>query len=188
MLREDFMRDYGLTVAALAKVARVSRQSLNEPLRERRAMSPHHLHPLHPRFRFFAAVLFAAACRVAGSPVVHADAEGVFDPGLPPRILPARQPVPTLRQQGLGGLVVRADDGTGRPQPRVEVQLFPNDWWRDPIRSDTSGTDGTVRLSGIPAGHYSGLARRVGFRQSIFRLIISAGYVDTVEVHLGQVR
>jgi addiction module HigA family antidote len=40
MLREDFMPDYGLTVTALAEAAGVSRQSMNELLRERRAVSP----------------------------------------------------------------------------------------------------------------------------------------------------
>jgi antitoxin HigA-1 len=40
MLREDFMSDYGLTVAGLAEAAGVSRQSVNELLRGRRAVSP----------------------------------------------------------------------------------------------------------------------------------------------------
>lgn len=40
LLREDFMPDYGLTVAGLAEAAGVSRQSVNELLRERRAVSP----------------------------------------------------------------------------------------------------------------------------------------------------
>jgi len=40
MLREDFMPDYNLTVAALAKSLGVSRQTINELLRERRALSP----------------------------------------------------------------------------------------------------------------------------------------------------
>lgn len=40
MLREDFMPDYGLTVASLAEAAGVSRQSVNELLRGRRALSP----------------------------------------------------------------------------------------------------------------------------------------------------
>ncbi|MGM8851301.1 HigA family addiction module antitoxin [Salinicola sp. V024] len=40
MLREDFLPDYGLTVAGLAKSLGVSRQSINELLRERRALSP----------------------------------------------------------------------------------------------------------------------------------------------------
>lgn len=40
MLREDFLPDYGLTVSALAEAAGVSRQSINELLRERRAVSP----------------------------------------------------------------------------------------------------------------------------------------------------
>jgi len=40
MLREDFMPDYGLTVASLADAMGVSRQSINELLRERRALSP----------------------------------------------------------------------------------------------------------------------------------------------------
>ena len=40
MLREDFMPDYGLTVVGLADAAGVSRQSVNELLRERRAVSP----------------------------------------------------------------------------------------------------------------------------------------------------
>jgi antitoxin HigA-1 len=40
MLREDFLPDYGLTVAGLADAAGVSRQSVNELLRGRRAISP----------------------------------------------------------------------------------------------------------------------------------------------------
>ena len=40
MLREDFFPDYGLTVAGLAEAAGVSRQSVNELLRGRRALSP----------------------------------------------------------------------------------------------------------------------------------------------------
>ena len=40
MLREDFMPDYGLTVAGLAESVGVSRQSVNELLRGRRAVSP----------------------------------------------------------------------------------------------------------------------------------------------------
>ena len=40
MLSEDFLPDYGLTVASLAEALGVSRQSINELLRERRAVSP----------------------------------------------------------------------------------------------------------------------------------------------------
>ena len=40
MLREDFLPDYGLTVSHFAKVLGVSRQTANELLRERRAVSP----------------------------------------------------------------------------------------------------------------------------------------------------
>jgi addiction module HigA family antidote len=40
MLREDFMPDYDLTVAKLAEAIGVSRQSVNELLRERRGLSP----------------------------------------------------------------------------------------------------------------------------------------------------
>jgi addiction module HigA family antidote len=40
MLREDFMPDYALTVAGLAEALGVSRQSINELLLERRALSP----------------------------------------------------------------------------------------------------------------------------------------------------
>jgi addiction module HigA family antidote len=40
MLREDFLPDYGLSVAGLAEAAGVSRQSVNELLRGRRALSP----------------------------------------------------------------------------------------------------------------------------------------------------
>lgn len=40
MLREDFLPDYGLTAASLAKALGVSRQTINELLRERRAVSP----------------------------------------------------------------------------------------------------------------------------------------------------
>ena len=40
MLREDFLADYGLTVAGLAQALGVSRQTVNELLRGRRAVSP----------------------------------------------------------------------------------------------------------------------------------------------------
>ncbi len=40
MLREDFMPDYDLTVAGLAESLGISLQSVNELLRERRAVSP----------------------------------------------------------------------------------------------------------------------------------------------------
>ena len=40
MLREDFLQDYGLTVSGLAQALGVSRQSVNELIRERRAVSP----------------------------------------------------------------------------------------------------------------------------------------------------
>lgn len=39
MLREDFLPDYGLTVSKLAEAVGVSRQSINELLRERRGLS-----------------------------------------------------------------------------------------------------------------------------------------------------
>lgn len=40
MLREDFLPDYDLTVAGLAEAVGVSRQTVNELLRGRRAVSP----------------------------------------------------------------------------------------------------------------------------------------------------
>jgi len=40
MLREDFLPDYSLTVSGLAEAIGVSRQSINELLRERRSVSP----------------------------------------------------------------------------------------------------------------------------------------------------
>ncbi len=40
MIREDFLPDYDLTVSSLAQALGVSRQSINELLRERRAVSP----------------------------------------------------------------------------------------------------------------------------------------------------
>jgi addiction module HigA family antidote len=40
MIREDFLPDYELTVASLAEALGVSRQTVNELLRERRAVSP----------------------------------------------------------------------------------------------------------------------------------------------------
>jgi antitoxin HigA-1 len=40
MLREDFLPDYGLTTAGLAEALGVSRHTINEVLREKRASSP----------------------------------------------------------------------------------------------------------------------------------------------------
>ncbi len=39
-LREDYLPDYGLTVSGLAAALGVSRQTVNELLRERRSVSP----------------------------------------------------------------------------------------------------------------------------------------------------
>jgi antitoxin HigA-1 len=40
MLREDFLSEYSLSVSGFAKALKVSRQTVNELLRERRAVSP----------------------------------------------------------------------------------------------------------------------------------------------------
>lgn len=40
ILREEFLPEYALSVTALAEAAGVSRQSMNELLRERRALTP----------------------------------------------------------------------------------------------------------------------------------------------------
>ena len=40
MIREDFLPDYGITGSELAEALGVSRQTVNELLRERRAVSP----------------------------------------------------------------------------------------------------------------------------------------------------
>lgn len=40
ILREDFLDDYGLTVASLAGAIGSSRQTINELLRERRSVTP----------------------------------------------------------------------------------------------------------------------------------------------------
>lgn len=40
ILREDFMPDYHLTVSGLAEALGVSRQTVNELVRERRSLSP----------------------------------------------------------------------------------------------------------------------------------------------------
>ncbi|MBW1939614.1 MAG: HigA family addiction module antidote protein [Deltaproteobacteria bacterium] len=40
MLREDFLPDYGLTATTLASALGISRQTVNELLRERRSITP----------------------------------------------------------------------------------------------------------------------------------------------------
>jgi addiction module HigA family antidote len=40
MLREDFLPEFGITASGLAKAIGVSRQTVNEVLRERRALTP----------------------------------------------------------------------------------------------------------------------------------------------------
>lgn len=40
MLRQDFLPEYGLTVSGFARSLRVSRQTVNELLQERRALTP----------------------------------------------------------------------------------------------------------------------------------------------------
>ena len=50
MLREEFMPDYGLTVASLATALHVSRQTVNELVREKRSLSPDMAFRLHRLF------------------------------------------------------------------------------------------------------------------------------------------
>ena len=52
MLREDFLPDYGLSAASLAETLGVSRQTINELLRERRAVPL----PWHCCYRVFSAI------------------------------------------------------------------------------------------------------------------------------------
>jgi addiction module HigA family antidote len=40
MIRDNFLSDYGLTIASLAQALAVSRQTVNELLRERRSVTP----------------------------------------------------------------------------------------------------------------------------------------------------
>ena len=67
ILREDFLPEYGLSVTALAEAAGVSRQSMNELLRERRALTPEMALRLG-KLRYVAGVLAepAAECGPVG--------------------------------------------------------------------------------------------------------------------------
>lgn len=65
MLREDFLPDYGLTVVGLANDLGVSRQTVNELLRERRAASPE--------------MALRLARRFGNSPGFWANAQRVWD-------------------------------------------------------------------------------------------------------------
>ena len=59
MLREDFLPEYGLTVSGFANAIEVSRQTVNELLRERRAVSPEMALRLS---RLFSFAEYPAAC------------------------------------------------------------------------------------------------------------------------------
>ena len=48
MLREDFLPDYDLSVSSFARALGVSRQTVNELLRERRSVSPAQWHCAFP--------------------------------------------------------------------------------------------------------------------------------------------
>jgi addiction module HigA family antidote len=67
MLREDFMTDYGLTVASLAKALCTTRQTVNELLRERRAVTS--AIKTGPSLRKYTGILAQcpAGCRSLGS-------------------------------------------------------------------------------------------------------------------------
>lgn len=68
----------------------------------------------------------------------------------------------------------------------VEVQLFPNDNWRDKARDDSTDARGFLAFPNLAPGPYSGIARHVGKKQQLFRLWITAGFVDTLELELGR--
>ena len=124
------------------------------------------------------------ACSRPKPPVLWAR-EGIMEPGSPPRLRPARSPDPTLLASRQGALLVHAVRCCGNGNAHVQVQLFPNEWWRDVIRTDTTGMDGITVLRGLPPGNYTGLARRTAFKQQLFRVTLAAGYIDTLELDLG---
>ena len=136
------------------------------------------------KFGGLALALALTACRSGAPASVYTETEGPYDPGAPVRVRPARRADSLMLQRHMGGLIVHVLS-LGEPLARAHIALYPNDGWRNPLREDSTDTNGTLRIGDLPSGVYSGIARRVGRRQSLFLVTISAGYLDTLEVRLG---
>jgi hypothetical protein len=89
-----------------------------------------------------------------------------------------------MLRRRIASLVVRVKS-LGQPVMHAHILLYPNDVWRDLARDDSTGADGALRVSDLSPGIYTGVARHIGYRQSLFRLTISAGYVDPLALSLG---
>lgn len=111
-------------------------------------------------------------------PAVLHNPEGVEAYSGPVRVHPARVVDSTLLARSVAGIVI-ASGLSG-----AEVRLFPNDFWREVIRADTTRRDGTVAWTDLPARDYSGYVRCAGYVQQLFRLRLTRGYVDTLRVDL----
>ena len=112
-------------------------------------------------------------------------AEGLRTPTWPYKLRPARTANEALAANGHGELVVHVATAHAASSRPFEVQLFPNSLWRDVIARDSTDTHGRVAFPRLRPGAYSGFVRRVGFNQQLFRLEITAGFVDTLELHPG---
>ena len=137
--------------------------------------------------RFFTMVLaLAGACHRVQTG--YATTEGVYDPGAPTQLRPARALSPTLRDRRVGALAVHLEDMFDtRPGP-FELELYADAAWRTHVRTDTIVHEGIFYVGDLGQGVYWGRVRRLGFNQRMFRVQITPGYVDTLDVHLGSSR
>jgi len=129
----------------------------------------------------FAAML-VAGCH-ARQPVIYASAEGLRIGEEPPLFRPAREADARLRSAKRGRLVVRT--AVGSEPSSVRVALAGPGANHRPLEQ-VSTSSGTAEFSDLESGEYTVTARRVGLRPQTVRLMITAGFADTLLLSLGQ--
>ena len=137
---------------------------------------------MKPRWIFALFGCLTVACH--RTQTIYATTEGLYDPGAPSQLRPARVLAANLRDRHVGGLAIHVEDLIDtRPGP-FEVALYTDRFSRV-SRVDTIAHEGVFYLGELSPGVYVGRVRRVGFNQRSFRVQITPGYVDAIDVHLG---
>jgi hypothetical protein len=130
------------------------------------------------------AILFAAAaaCHSRQS-TIYADTEGPRIGEQPPLIRPARSVNPQLRAQSRASLVVRTRFGF---EPGSASVTLNAGWPGAPRFQRISTSDGVAEFADLEPGEYTATIRHVGLRPQQLRLVVAAGFSDTLLFSLGQ--
>jgi hypothetical protein len=133
-------------------------------------------------------VASVTACH-GSRPVLYADTEGLRAAAEPPLLRPARIADAGLRSAQRGQLVVRFElnyqpNATGVTL-RATAGMQATAGTQTPVEQSVDAS-GVTAFRGLIPGEYTVTARRIGFQSQSMRVLVAAGFADTLVFHLGQ--